>query len=304
MHVTLIHNPGAGGGEPGAKALRKLIRSAGHKVRYHSAKEKGLREVLKKRCDFVAVAGGDGTVGRVARRLAGKGRPIAVLPMGTANNIAHSLGIHQMKPEELIRSWPDAERVTLDTGRARGPWGKRRFVEGLGFGLFAWTMPQADDSKQLAKAEKPRTAVEHVLDMLLDRLEHYKPHRLKATLDERDLSGDYVMFEAMNLPYIGPNLHLAPRVQLGDGRLHVVVIREGERDKLRKYLTSWREGRRPRVKLPSFRGRHLRIERNDYHVHVDDRMWPDRRKAKALRPAAIEVKIDPGTLTFLVPPRS
>ena len=302
MLVTLVHNPSAGGGEPSAKALRKLIKAAGHKVRYHSSKDKGLREVLKKRADVVAVAGGDGAVGRVARHLAGKGTPIAVLPLGTANNIAHSLGIAGIPLQKLIDGWSGADRVTFDSGCAKGPWGKRRFLEGLGVGLFAWTMPQADDSKKLAKVDKPRTALEHMLDMLHDRLVHYRAHPLKAQLDKRDLSGDYVMFEAMNLPYIGPNLHLAPRVEIGDGRLNVVVIRDADRAKLQKYLAQWRKGKKPRVKLPSFRGKHLKIEPNGHHMHIDDQLWPEAgRKVRAARPGAVEVTMEPGTLKFLVP---
>src|SRR5262249_23718014 len=150
--------------------------------------------------------------------------PIAILPMGTANNIAHSLGIHDVGIEKLIRSWQKAKRIRFDTGRAKGPWGSRRVIEGLGLGLFAWTMPQADDSRKLSKIERPKSAVVHVLEMLEDRLEHYKPHEVKARLDERDLSGRYVMFEALNLQYIGPNLHLAPGVEPGDGHLHVVAV--------------------------------------------------------------------------------
>ena len=49
--------------------------------------------------------GGDGTVGRVTRRMVGRGVPITVLPSGTANNIARSLGLIERPFEELIRGW-------------------------------------------------------------------------------------------------------------------------------------------------------------------------------------------------------
>jgi diacylglycerol kinase family enzyme len=302
MRITLIHNPAAGGGEPDAKMLRKLIKAAGHKVTYHSSKEKGLGAILEQRADLVVVAAGDGTVGRVARRMVGHDTPIAVLPLGTANNIAHSLGIADMDPAKLIAGWEKAKRVRFDSGKAKGPWGKRRFVEGLGVGLFAWTMPQAADSKALDKIEDPQDAVAHVLKMLQDRLEHYKAHELRATLDDQDLSGSYVMFEAINLQYIGPNLHLAPGVKPGDGKLHVVAVTEAERDKLYKYLGHWQKGKAPTVDLPTYEGKRLKIERGDYEVHLDDRIWPDPKKKKEdLRARDIEVKIKPGTLEFLVP---
>ena len=41
MLVTLIHNPGAGDQDEDGKSLSKLLRDAGHEVRYQSAKEDG-----------------------------------------------------------------------------------------------------------------------------------------------------------------------------------------------------------------------------------------------------------------------
>ena len=94
MKVTLIHNPAAGDDrQPSAGQLEALIEEAGHKVRYESTKEKGWTKALKKETDLVVVAGGDGTVAKVARRLIGEKLPLTILPMGTANNISKTLGI-------------------------------------------------------------------------------------------------------------------------------------------------------------------------------------------------------------------
>ena len=43
--------------------------------------------------DLVIAGGGDGTVGEVATGLVGTGVPLGILPLGTFNNIAHSLGL-------------------------------------------------------------------------------------------------------------------------------------------------------------------------------------------------------------------
>ena len=149
MRVTLIHNPGAGRQDHDAKALLKLLRRAGHKPRYQSADEKGWDRVLDKRADLVAVAGGDGTVAGVTRRMVGRDVPVAILPSGTANNIARSLGLLKKPFEELVRGWPEARRVRLDVGIASGPWGQRYFVEGLGAGLFAGMLVRSEQNQGL-----------------------------------------------------------------------------------------------------------------------------------------------------------
>jgi diacylglycerol kinase (ATP) len=305
MRVTLIHNPNAGADQPPSAAeLRQLIRDAGHDISYQSSKEDGWKAALKKETDLIAIAGGDGTVARVARRMAGRGVPLAILPLGTANNIANSLGIADMPIKKQIAAWEDAPRVPFDTAQAKGPWGSRRMVEGLGIGLFAWTMPQASDSKALEKIDDPDEAVAHVLKMLQDRLEHYKPRELEVTLDGKDLSGDYVMLEVMNLQYVGPHLHLAPGVQPGDGLLHVVTVGEAERKRFHRYLGHWQKGRTTDVDLPTFSGHSLKIKRGDYEVHVDDRLWPDPEDSSAGKGSTIEIEVEPAALEFLIPKKN
>src|SRR5262249_5346147 len=102
VEVTLIHNPDAGDGEkPAADELVALVRGAGHEVLYQSVKERNWHTILEKPADVVAAAGGDGTVGKVVRRLVGRHIPVAVLPTGTANNISRALGLTDMPIERL-----------------------------------------------------------------------------------------------------------------------------------------------------------------------------------------------------------
>ena len=138
MRITLVHNPGAGSqAKDDARKLEKLLSRAGHEPRYVSSKDGDWKRALKKRADLVVVAGGDGTVGRVIRRMAGRDVPVAVLPSGTANNIARTFGLLDHQFDELVEGWEAARRVKLDLGVAKGPWGERYFIEGLGVGLFA-----------------------------------------------------------------------------------------------------------------------------------------------------------------------
>lgn len=301
MQITLIHHPGAGGADrPDAQALRGLIENAGHDIFYQSADQADWAAALRQPTDLVVVAGGDGTVARVARHLIGTGLTFTALPLGTANNIARSLGLLARPIEAHPGGWATARRLRLDVGAAAGPWGEDHFIEGLGLGLFAWMMPKADASPALARISDTDEALAYAQKMLLRLLEEHHPERINATLDGQDISGDYLMFEALNLPFIGPSLFLAPDAQAGDGLLDVVLVGEGERTTLLDALTEWREGRATPARLPTRRGAHLRIEPTANNVHIDDKIW---RAGDSERPsrADIEVKVIPGALECLVP---
>lgn len=302
MRVTLVHNEGAGDGEqPDGPALVKLIREAGHRVTYRACSDPAWSSILDEPADVVAVAGGDGTVGRVAKRLIGRDIPLAPLPYGTANNISKTLGLTELTLDEIISGWDLANRVRFDVGRAKGPWGSRYFVEGMGVGLFARTIPAADESETLASLDDAEAKVRYALMMLRERLARCRPHALELTIDGEDRSGEYVLFEAMNMEFVGPNLYLAPDIRPGDGLLDIVLVTAAERDKLEASLENWHEGELTHPELTRVRGREIALEWSGFEVHFDDEPWPaEKEEPPAL--THIEVGVERDALTFLKAP--
>lgn len=302
MRVTLIHNPGAGQQEGGTKALLGLLRDAGHTVRYQSAKAENWAEALDEPADLVAVAGGDGTVSRVAKRMVGRGVPVAPLPAGTANNISRTLGLVGRHWEELVHAWgePHARRVKLDVGVATGPWGRRDFVEGVGLGLFACQLGR-DPKEDAPPPQKPAAKVDYALQLLKDRIESCEPVELEASLDGKDISGRYLLLEAVNLCYVGPSLFLAPDSRPGDGTLDVVLVSEAERDRLREYLSRWQDNRERLAVLPTHRGKRLAMTWSGFELHIDDQLWPENGERPKEAPGAIEVRIEDACVEFLAP---
>ena len=81
MKVLLVHNPASGDAARVSSAeIVTLIRDAGHEVAHKSSTESWDRW-LDQSWDLVAVAGGDGTVGKVAASLMGRRVPLAILPL-------------------------------------------------------------------------------------------------------------------------------------------------------------------------------------------------------------------------------
>ena len=306
MHVTLIHNPDSGeAAHASVDTIVALIQSAGHDVIAVSSQGKW-RAAIEEPGDVVAVAGGDGTVGSVALALAGRRVPLAVLPLGTANNISKTLGLTDRTLTDLVDGWILGRLRKVDVGIAVGPWGSTCFIEGLGMGLFAGTMAKLDARQniELIHLDAAREKVASVVQMMQERLEDYPATTLNVTLDGQDVSGDYLLLEVLNTRLVGPNLSLAPDADPGDGVFDVVLVREDERGELENYLTSCLTGRPGSHKLTVRQGRRLETVWTGFSMHIDDKAWPGTESAFPLEPGAIDVTIEPSSVSFLVPRES
>jgi diacylglycerol kinase (ATP) len=305
MKVTLIHNPDAGSDDLicGEEAV-ELIRRAGHQLVYQSSKNSHWKSVLKKPADLIAVAGGDGIVGTVAELMIGKGTPIAVLPLGTANNIAKTLNLMDVSLVELINGWSAARRKKFDAGIANGPWGSAHFIEGLGIGLFTDMMTRLDarGNVDLAHLTEPEEKITSVLEMLQARLLTCPEIELHVTVDGRDLSGEYILFEVMNIKSIGPNLFLAPDADPGDGLFDVVCLTRGAQETLDRCLEESKEGNPSPTGLPVRRGKRIHIEWEGTPIHIDDQAWPESGANFPPSLTVIDITVEAQSLEFLTAP--
>jgi diacylglycerol kinase family enzyme len=281
-----------------------LIRDAGHEVVYKSSTE-SWDKVLDQSWDLAAVAGGDGTVGEVAASLMGRRVPLAVLPLGTANNISNTLGLTEMPLAKLIAAWSTGTRLKFDVGVATGPWGSTSFMESIGVGLFSRTMAKLDARNNIALAhvEDARGRAACVVQMLHERLQDSSTVTLKAMLDGHDISGEYILLEAMNTRQVGPKLNLAPDANPSDGLFDVVRVLKGEQPKLEAYLSSYLDGQSDAPPWRVERGQHLQIDSGGFDVHIDDTSWPGTQGPSSGAPGPIDVTIDHHALEFLVPRR-
>jgi diacylglycerol kinase (ATP) len=304
VKVTLIHNSDAGGEEScSAPQLLRLIREAGHTATHLSPKDDNLERALQAPADIVAVAGGDGTVGKVAKCLIGRRIPIAILPMGTANNIATTLGLMDRTFPQLIAEWTSAPRTKFDVGMASGPWGLKCFIEGLGIGLFTETMYRLDTTANvdIAHLDDSEEKITSVLQMLKTKLESFPAKKLKVTLDGQDLSGEYVLLEIMNIRHIGPNLCLAVDADPGDGAFDIVLVSKGDQENLSRCLSDCMEGKISRSGLTARKGQHLQVHWNRFPIHIDDELWPNGTAVSPALSSAFDVKIKRHALEFLAP---
>jgi diacylglycerol kinase family enzyme len=241
---------------------------AGHSVRYHSLIETHWKRSLSRAPDVVVAVGGDGAVAKIAIALSkrpGSHAALTVIPAGTANNIARGLGINGTA-ERLAAGLDRARKEWLAIGIARGPWGKKRFVESAGIGPIA--------SLLTVELETVRAGLSYVRHVV--RSDVVQLRSLRVTADGKDLRGRYVMAQAMNIPAIGPRMELAPDADPGDTALDLVLIDEKKLPAFQRYLAQLAAGTRARAPVVAIRARRVEISPWPAHhgAHVDDKLWP------------------------------
>jgi diacylglycerol kinase (ATP) len=302
MKVILIHNPDAGDHcQPSGDEILNLIRGAGHSVVYQSSKDISWDKVLHDSADIIALAGGDGLVGNAAKRLVGRHLPIAILPVGTANNVANALGLTNKPLQHLVSGWPTARRTKFDVGVANGPWGSTCFIEGLGVGFFTNLMAEtAKGNVDFERFSVSEAKITRALEVVKKRLQSYPASRLEVTLDNQNLSGEYVLAEVMNIRSIGPNLALAPAADPSDGLLDLVLVSKSERDQISRYLSDRIEGRSSLPGLIVRQSRRLQIECKGLLIHIDDELWPEDGSPPSPS-IVVDVKLSSEYLEMLTP---
>jgi len=301
MRIILMHNPKAGRGTHRKKELMAALSKAGHRAIYQST-ENDYKKPLKKPVDVVLAAGGDGTVGKVSRELIDSGVPLGVLPLGTANNLACSLGF-TASPEEIVAGLESGEKRAFDIGLARGLGGKRYFFESAGGGLLADYLREAKDKPKKTKKLSEEQEMRRHVSLLRRMLHDYSARKWKMDIDGKDISDDYILWEAMNIRSVGPLLYLASQAATKDGRLDFVCAREEDRSLLMQYLDARLAGQRVKFPLPLRRFRKLNIVWENSTLHFDDKVWP-RKNKKAKTPSDIEIMVKPSALVILQPGRA
>lgn len=272
--AALIHNPEAGKEEYSKEHLLELIESYGFSCEYLSTKEEGYKK-LKPDYDFIIVAGGDGTVRKVVKIMLESKKlreiPLAVLSLGTANNISHTLGLRG-KPESVIQNWHHATLKSIDVGVVTTAKSEDFFIEGMGFGLFPSLMREMKKGSK-AKELSPPKQVQYANQLFRELIDSYEPKFARIETDGMVVSGKFYLVETMNIRSIGPNLLLAPYANPGDGEFEVVLIAEGDKDKLMSFDKSIKDktlDERPFFSV--IKTRKLKMTIHTDYVHVDDQL--------------------------------
>ncbi len=299
-YAQLLHNPKAGDGDTMREDLIKTIISCGFTCKYASTKTKGW-DRLKSKTELVVIVGGDGTVRQVLKRLLkrrvlDRRLAIALLPAGTANNVAKTLGIPSSL-SGLKRIIREGKIRKIDIGSIGNLPDAKFFIEGMGYGLLPKLIREME-SVDLSDAKTAEDELAIALDKLIEVAQHCEPKWGTLTIDGKSYEGSYLSVEVMNIQSVGPNVMFAPQADPSDGIFHVALLKEADREALIAYLHRLRHTRSPkRTQVPwqlVEASQYIAMRSDNRLLHVDDELISLKKRQ------LVNVEIRPGIVDVIV----
>ncbi len=290
MRVTLLHNRSAGSEDHAEHELEASMRRAGHDVVDVASNLEELLDMLsKRRPDVIAIAGGDGTVSRAACALAGRHIPLAILPIGTANNTALTLGV-KGSMDAIVAGWARGSHRRFDLATVVEGDELAPFSEAIGWGIFPDVIAETTD---LASPDEREDTLERDRRAFRARIDWAKPVHYDIEVDGETIAGEYLLVEVVNIPYIGPRLEVSPSSNPSDGRFELVFAGESERTALLEFASS---GTIPKgVRLPTRSATYVTVRSTARRYHLDGKL------IELLRvPSEWVVTIEPSVVEYLL----
>jgi diacylglycerol kinase (ATP) len=160
------------------------------------------------------VAGGDGTMHHAVQGLAGTDCALGVIPLGSGNDLAGTLGIPPDLEVAVERAAKGAIR-RIDLLRV----GEVFSASYAGVGFDSEVTRYANEVKVL---RGPLIYFYSVIHTLIT----FEPPRMKVVYDGGAFEGKAMFTVVNNLPRFGGGMRIAPDAQIDDGLLDLVIVRE------------------------------------------------------------------------------
>lgn len=292
--VGLLINPAAGRGR-GAKVGRKAVDDLSargldvHGLIGRDVREAGdlAAEAVADGVDALVVVGGDGMVHLGLQAVGGTGVSFGVVPAGTGNDFARTLGIPLTNVAAVADLIAAGDTRHIDLGRSAGQW-------------FAGVVAAGFDAKvndRVNRMRWPRGQRRYDLAVMAE-LGVFKPISYHLELDDDVVDLDAMLIAIGNVPSYGGGIKIAPDAAPDNGWFDVVIVEPVSRATLVRIFPRAKKGRHlthPAVSVR--RARRIKLDAPGVTTYVD---------GERLGPLPRTFELVPEALTVLAPqtPRS
>jgi YegS/Rv2252/BmrU family lipid kinase len=282
--ALFLVNPRARGVAEGAEEIATRLRGLGLDLVTELAEEPSrIPELIRRHLeevDRVIVGGGDGTINASVQVLAESGLPLGVIPLGTANNLARTLGI----PFDLTSA---CELVAA---------GHRRWID-LGWvnGRYFCTTASMGLSVQITEELSPKVKrwwgpIAYAL-AAIKVIRRCHPFRAEISWERGKRHTRTVQIVVGNGRYYGAALAVAPDATIDDARLDLYSLEVNHWWELVKLAPSLKRGthvNRGEVEALRARAFEIRTQR-PMAINLDGEIGPETPARLKVIPRALEV---------------
>jgi diacylglycerol kinase (ATP) len=243
-----------------------------------------LKREIDEKAQYVIVGGGDGTLSTCADHLAGTSVALGVLPMGTGNTFARSIGI-PLDLKEAAQTIADGHIETSDVGRVNG----QAFLNSVSLGL------SCEIAGALDKETKKKLGLLSWPVVGARVLWRHKPLQIRIRSHERSFVVRTHQLLIVNGRYVAGPIAASPDASVQDHTLDVFTLGGAGQFSLVRATWAWLRGRHLHsADTKYFETQKLRIEslRRPLDANVD---------GEINEKTPLDIEIQPGALRVVVP---
>ena len=285
--VHVIVNPASGKDQPILKTLNSVFHDAAIDWDVYITKKGGdarrlAMEAVQAGADAVAVYGGDGTIAEAAAGLFNSEMPLVLLPGGTTNATARSLGISvDLAEAAKLLADPDAQVRVMDMLQV----GDQYF-----FGVVAIGIPGEVATMADREAKDRFGNLAYALSAIKATVRAPNSDYL-ITLDGQDIHSHGVMCIVLNQS--AGLMHIKPPIDGADGLLDVAVFRDENVATVSKAAANVLLHNESVVPVDHWQGREVTVVSQPAQAVQAD--------GEVLSAGSVTVRVLPGAVRFVVP---
>jgi len=179
---------------------------------YHGHGSVLAAEAIKNGADILVAVGGDGTINEVASEVDGTDKLMGIIPFGSGNGLARSLGI-PVGDVQAIRRINNFHVSKIDTGTFNG----KKFFNMAGVGFDAQISSRF--------AENIKRGLINYIKIVFSEVSNYDCQDYHLTIDGKEYEFKAFMISIANSSQYGNNAHISPFASLEDGLLDICIVK-------------------------------------------------------------------------------